>query len=255
MPVPPADFESRIAALDLTLFDGVPTQSLRGDRRAWLAVQRAVRRASPGYTYLEIGSHLGGSVQQHLLDPQCARIISIDKRPASQPDDRGQTFYYEENTTTRMMASLGRLSPDGVKKVHCFESDAAALTPEEIGGAPAMCFIDGEHTTRAALSDFHFCLSVCAPDAVICFHDDWIVRDAIAEAMRLLDERRIPFTPRKLGGVTFGLFLRTSAAAGDEGVGARAYDAHRWSVLAQTVGRMPRSIQPLLWAVLARAYG
>ena len=62
-------YEQRIERLDLSLFDSVPTQSTAGDRLSWLALQRAVRGATPGYTYLEIGSYNGGSIQQHLLDP------------------------------------------------------------------------------------------------------------------------------------------------------------------------------------------
>ena len=89
----PADFSERLASLDVGLFHAIFTQSSDRDRRSWLAVQRSVRRPA-GYVYLEVGSHLGGSIQQHLLDPWCRQIISIDKRPLSQHDDRdgGRTF-------------------------------------------------------------------------------------------------------------------------------------------------------------------
>ena len=77
-------FDRRLEELDLSLFDEVSTQSSDGDRRSWLAVQRSVRRPN-GYTYLEIGSHLGGSIQQHLVDPWCARIISMDNARSFNP--------------------------------------------------------------------------------------------------------------------------------------------------------------------------
>ena len=42
---------------------------------SWLAVQRAMRRN--GYSYLEIGSYLGGSLQQHLSgDPLPPRVAA-----------------------------------------------------------------------------------------------------------------------------------------------------------------------------------
>ena len=99
-------FEQRIERLDCSLFDPIPTQSSKGDRMSWLALQGAVRRAAPSYTYLEIGSHLGGSIQQHWIDPRCSLIYSIDKRPLEQPDDRGAVFAYAGNSTARMLGNL-----------------------------------------------------------------------------------------------------------------------------------------------------
>src|SRR4051794_16482548 len=104
MTMPPhASFEGRLERLDLSLFEAIPSESYPGDRRSWLALQHAVRRAPAGYTYLEIGSHLGGSLQQHLVDPRCRRIFSIDKRPLVQPDDRGVVWHYDGNSTARML--------------------------------------------------------------------------------------------------------------------------------------------------------
>ncbi len=91
MNVADGDIAVRIESLDVSLFDAVPSQSTIGDRQAWLAVQRSLRQQSE-YVYLEIGSHLGGSIQQHLVDPRCRKIVSIDRRPLSQPDDRGQAL-------------------------------------------------------------------------------------------------------------------------------------------------------------------
>lgn len=76
------EVDSRIDRLDLSLFDAVETQSCDGDQLAWLAIQRSLRSVG-GYTYLEIGSHLGGSLQQHVVDPKCNWIVSIDRRPVS----------------------------------------------------------------------------------------------------------------------------------------------------------------------------
>lgn len=125
------DIAARIESLDVSLFEAVSSQSDAGDRRAWLAVQRSVRRKLE-YVYLEIGSHLGGSIQQHLVDPRCREIISIDKRPLSQPDDRGQFFAYEGNSTARMLDNLRGVSAAQVEKIRCFDADARDIDPSTI---------------------------------------------------------------------------------------------------------------------------
>jgi hypothetical protein len=54
--------EDRIAGGDITLFDHIAlTQREPDDRRALLAIHDAVARRGP-FTYLEIGSYLGGSL-------------------------------------------------------------------------------------------------------------------------------------------------------------------------------------------------
>ena len=176
-------FGRRLETLDLSLFNGISSQLTDGDQRSWLAVQRSVRRPS-GYTYLEIGSHLGGSIQQHLIDPLCRRIISIDRRPLAQPDDRGQVFEYEGNSTARMMDNLRKIGPDELGKITCFDADASDVPAAAIPAPPDFCFIDGLHVHAAVVSDFNFCLSVCALDAAICFHDDQVIHRALGEVCR-----------------------------------------------------------------------
>jgi hypothetical protein len=75
------DFESSIASLDISLFAAISSQTSSNDKRSLLAVQKAVCAINDGYTYLEIGSYIGGSIQPHLLDDRCQQIFSIDKRP------------------------------------------------------------------------------------------------------------------------------------------------------------------------------
>jgi hypothetical protein len=222
-----AEFTARLRAYDLTLFDAVDSQSSAEDRRAWLALQHAVR-ARGTYVYLEIGSHLGGSIQQHLPDPRCLAVISIDKRPLEQPDDRGQTFRYEGNSSARMLAALRRASPDGVARVRCYDRDARDVSSADVPERPSLCFIDGEHTRRAILSDFAACRRLAAPDAVIAFHDDSFTFDSIAVVLAQLRRERVPFTARKLGGDTFAVFLRECDAADDAMVAEQSQPGEPW---------------------------
>jgi hypothetical protein len=220
------DIAERIESLDVSLFDAISSQSDAGDRRAWLAVQRSVRRQSE-YVYLEIGSHLGGSIQQHLVDPKCRKIISIDKRPVSQPDDRGRRYFYEGNSTARMLDNLRPLAPDELGKITCIDADAHEIDPSSIPAAD-FCFIDGEHTYTSVLSDFAFCLGVCAPNAAICFHDDVVIARALWHIVSDLRRKCIPFTARKLTGATFGIFLRDCPAIQDPYVSAQSQPTRTW---------------------------
>lgn len=75
------EFDQNLNDLDLELFAVIPSQSTDDDKRSLLAVQRRTRELAGNYSYLEIGSYLGGSIQPHLLDSKCKSIWSIDKRP------------------------------------------------------------------------------------------------------------------------------------------------------------------------------
>lgn len=246
-----ASFDARLEALDDSLFDAIETQSSAGDRRAWLAVQRAMRRPS-GYVYLEIGSHLGGSLQQHLRDPRCRAAVSIDKRSASQPDDRGEVFHYAGNSTARMLDNLRRVAGDDLDKLVCIDGESRDIAPARVPVAPDLCFIDGEHTIAAATTDFAFCLGVCRPDAAICFHDDWIVADAIRFALTELRRQQVPFTARKLSGSTFGVFLRDCPAAHDPYVRRHSRDGDRWLQRQRLLAALPTRVRRRATAGAAR---
>ena len=105
-----SEFNERLNALDISLFDKIQSQSTDDDRRSLLACESAVGNLQNGYMYLEIGSYLGGSIQPHLLDEKCARIYSIDKRPEVQPDARGYDWVYQNNSTARMIELLKGVS-------------------------------------------------------------------------------------------------------------------------------------------------
>lgn len=219
-----ADVGARVEALDLELFSAIKSQSSAVDRRSWLAIQRAVRRS--GYVYLEIGSYLGGSLQQHLVDPQCRQLYSIDDRPLYSPDARGQAITYRVATddmfrNLRQLASLDRLVT--------FESDARAVDRALIAKAPTFCFIDGEHTIDAVRSDFSFCLEICDPNAVIAIHDAPLMIAGLRAIVAGLRRSRIPFVTRKVrDAATFVIFLRDSPARHDPFFSEQAEDGVAW---------------------------
>jgi methyltransferase family protein len=197
-------FEHRLERLDLALFDHIHSQSSRDDKRSWLALQYATR-ARGTYTYLEIGSHLGGSIQPHLVDPMCRTIYSIDKRPESQPDDRGQPCRYEGNSTSRMIENLRAIDGEEVRKVITFDAGVEGVSRSAIQSPPDLCFIDGEHTRAAVVKDFNFCKSVAAASSIIYFHDAQVVYRGIADVLTMLRRQGVVHHPAMLGGATFAI--------------------------------------------------
>jgi hypothetical protein len=208
----------RIESLDLTLFDSIPSQTSTGDRRSLLGVQRAMARKYKEYTYLEIGSHLGGSIQPHLLDDRCRIIYSIDPRPSEQPDDRvpGCVAYYENNSSERMMTLLGNIGHGEIAKIRCIDLSAPEIDPRQIEQSPQLVLIDGEHTKAAVLSDFQFCSQVVSGDGTILFHDFAIIYPAIMKICRMLDQQRRTYLPLKLEDNVFAIFFDPNTVQSDQ---------------------------------------
>ena len=165
---------------DLRAFDHIPSQTFDGDRRSLLGL-RELAAADGDYAYLEIGSHLGGSLQPFVVDPRCTAIVSIDSRPPSQPDKRlraGEHYHYEGNTTARMLSLLAEIPGADLRKITTIEVGTEAIDPGSLGVEPALCFIDGEHTDLAVIRDAVFC-AAAAPRSMIAFHDRGVVGRAI----------------------------------------------------------------------------
>lgn len=199
--------ESRVESLDIDLLSAIPAQMTEFDRASVLALHAACRRVHGSFGWLEIGSHLGGSLQALIRDPACVRIDSIDPRPASQADERGERYDYPENSTQRMVAGLAALDGADVGKLHTHECTAQELDPEELP-RPAVCLIDGEHTDRAAAADAAFCRSVLRDEGVIVFHDVGIVyravRRFVEEVRGELGSVQLAFLPDSLFAVELG---------------------------------------------------
>jgi hypothetical protein len=162
--------DERIEKVDLGLFSHVANQTTEEDKRTLLALQAGFRKIFPGYVYLEIGSFKGGSIQQHVVDPKCGAIISIDPRPGSAPF-AGGTFKYPDVTAASMLRSLQEIPGADISKIKTYDSSASDLRSTALSVRPHLCFVDGEHTDAAALVDARFCLSVLAENGAIAFHD------------------------------------------------------------------------------------
>src|SRR6185436_15946820 len=115
--------------LDLSLFRWIESQTSESDRQALLSIREAVCSNAASYRYLEVGSHLGGSLQPHVIDTRCVNIFSIDPRPLEQPDDRWTSKYrYEGNSTEQMLALLSRIPAANISKIQTFEASSWELS-------------------------------------------------------------------------------------------------------------------------------
>jgi hypothetical protein len=164
-------FDQSIASLDVSIFR-IESQTSIEDRRSFLAIQNAVRLWKNEYVYLECGSHIGGSLLPHVLDPHCRLLYSVDKRPPVQPDERGVKYEYPHNSSQRMVATLARhVTATYLAKVRTFDMDASELTAYQIPEKPDLVLIDAEHTNAAVFRDFINLYLLCHPSTVYAFHD------------------------------------------------------------------------------------
>jgi hypothetical protein len=215
------DFDARLQALDLGLFEQVGPPGWAGDAASLLAVHAGCREVYGDFAYLEIGSYLGASLQSFVADPHCTAIVSIDPRPAAVADDRGLTAYYEENSTANMIAHLERVPGADLRKLEAIEADAGDVEPARLPARPRLCFIDGEHTYEAALRDARFCRDVLADDGAILFHDRAVVARAISAFVADLERERRPFFTYALPSALFVVELGPAQLLASRAIASR----------------------------------
>ena len=181
--MPQVSVSNRVSALDTSLFSHVGSETSENDRRSLLAIHNAVAAETNPFSYLEIGSHLGGTLQALVADPRCVSAISIDPRPTRVPDDRGQMFEYVDNSTARMLELLGTVPGADLSKLHTVEDSTENIAAGSLP-RPDICFVDGEHTYTAALRDARFCRAANHGAGIIVFHDTFVIASAIRDFIR-----------------------------------------------------------------------
>jgi hypothetical protein len=243
------ELADRIDSLDGELFAQIDPPTA-WDRRSLLALHAAVAERRPSFGYLEIGSFRGGSLQVLMRDRRCARAVSIDPRTAITPDDERGTCTYDDNTTERMISALAGLPGAAMEKLVTYDASPEALSVASLPQPLHLCFIDGEHTDRAALRDARFCAEALGGRGVIAFHDYQIVGDAIRAFLREAwpdVSHAIAFTGR-----VFAIELGDGGML-DAPVIERAI-ASRWHSVVWRLMSRPRSATPLLaaWSAMPR---
>jgi hypothetical protein len=180
-------------SVDLSLFSKIQSQQSTGDKVSFLTILRAHARIFGEFCYLEIGSHLGGSIAPVLQQTHCRKVYSIDKRPQSQNDDTGQRYYYPGNSTERMMQNLRNVDPASDSKVLCIDGDTSTISIPEFDLRPSICFIDGEHTDAIVFRDYKFCRKVIQDNGTLIFHDANTIYLTLRRIVSDLDDEGICF--------------------------------------------------------------
>lgn len=207
----------QIDFLDIDIFKQIHTQTSPGERRSLLAIQRTTARKHDKFSYLEIGSYLGGTIQPYFLDDRCYYIYSIDPRPVKVVDDRSQGYIdYDNNSSQRMLDLLKNMSTNNINKIECIELNSSDIDPTQIVHRPEIVFIDGEHTDEAALADFFFCEKVISDTGTIIFHDFSIIYQAVIDACKYLNEKGRNYTAFKLEEEIFAIFFDKTKVESDK---------------------------------------
>ena len=207
-------FEERLESLDVELLGTIHTGLTTEDRRSLLALHLACRTTNPEFRWLEVGSHLGGSLQALVRDPGCTRIDSIDSRPEQIPDERIATVAYPGNSTARMLRLLGDLPDADMRKVRTHDTGTEQLDPQSFE-PPDVCFIDAEHTDEACARDAEFCRTVLRGNGVIAFHDIFVVYRAVAALVETLGATGTPHRLAYLPDNMFAIELGPGALLSD----------------------------------------
>lgn len=245
-------FDTKISRLDLALFGHIKSQTTENDRRSLLALELAIRQKLNQFSYLEIGSHLGGSLQALVVDPCCTQIVSIDARPRFTPDERDLLVPYPENSTARMLRMLQQIPGANTKKIHTIDTSTDRITPDQVPIGPDYCFIDGEHTDVAVMRDARFCLSLLQPDGCIAFHDANIIYRGLDQFIQELVQAQREFRaynlPDSVFVIEFGR-LHLAELPHIQSLLDNNFKGYLWSLLANDQYRKvykSRSVQTLL---------
>ncbi len=221
-------WRARVEDEDISVFE-IKSQTTKRDKKTLLIVQNFLREQIGAYSYLEIGSHLGGSLVPHLAHPECTRIASVDPRPVQFRDERGRLENYKGNSTERMVSGLSAILPEPcMGKLETYDCDAGQLKDHGLTKGFDLALIDGEHTNTAAFRDYLNVRKYMAKSSIILFHDSNIVFDALRNVQTLLDDEGTLYSGYYLPGILYALVLGKYRKPAEKVLGPRAHDPEEY---------------------------
>lgn len=154
----------------------IESQTSSNDKVFLLNAIKLANKRDNDYSYVEIGSFLGGSLSPFLMDTRCKLVLSIDDRERQQEDERGKKFDYAGVTHQTMIDNL-KARGISTEKLKTFDGsiDTISLVYKPFD----LAFIDGEHTDFACFRDFLWLLPMMKKDAVVMFHDSTLIYKAL----------------------------------------------------------------------------
>lgn len=200
---------------DLTEYFPIQSQTSSSDKLFLLAAIEMVTAHKKRYSYVEVGSFLGGSLTPFLKDSNCYHVLSIDERERKQPDERGANFDYAGVTHKTMIDNLNSVGI-GTEKLQTYDGSVDTVGPT--AQSFDLAFIDGEHTDYACVRDFLWILPMLKPDSLIMFHDSSLVFKGIRIIQLYLRKIGIPFqffkkNDSEMSGIFLGSFAGVDVAA------------------------------------------
>ena len=163
----------------LNFFFPIASQTSNIDKFVLLKIMKFIGLKKNKYSYLEIGSFLGGSLTPFLRDKKCKKILSIDKRNQVLDDERHEKWSYKKIPCKLMIENLKKNNLD-ISKLKTFDGDVSNFSTKNKFD---LVFIDGVHTDTNTFSDFLHSLDIVHRNSIILFHDS----DVIFKALNLIN--------------------------------------------------------------------
>jgi len=183
----------------------IDSQTTDADKEVLLKIQNLL---GSEYSYLEIGSYLGGSLTPFLQDAKCVKVLSVDDRGRQMPDERGAKYDYSKITHDTMIHNLHSHGFD-TAKLEVFDGSVDQYTGSDTYD---FIFIDGEHTDWACFRDFVHAEKFLKKDCVVAFHDTQLIYKSIKIINELLRSRQecVKFVKVKHSGMSCLFFNKFS---------------------------------------------
>jgi hypothetical protein len=185
----------------------IPSQTSINDKIFILKTINILNKKVNTYKYLEIGSYLGGSLTPFLLDENCKKIFSIDKREQCIADARNELWNYKNITENDMLNTIKQLGLN-YKKILCFNGDIKNFKSKDKFD---LIFIDGEHTNVKCFEDFIYSENLIKKNSIIMFHDSSIIHKALELILIHLKKKNFVFFKKnnsEMSAIFFGSYSK-----------------------------------------------
>ncbi len=194
---------------EIEKFFPIPSQTSLVDKAVILKINKLMNLRTKNFIYIEIGSYLGGSLTPFLINENCKRVISVDKRNQIIDDERNEKWSYKKISEKLMIKGLKEKKLD-ISKLKSFNGDISEYRPKENYD---LAFIDGIHTDKNTFSDFLYILDKINKHCIILFHDSVVIFKALLLIKEFLKKKNYTFKIAKFkeSGITgffFGSFSK-----------------------------------------------
>ncbi|MND87443.1 hypothetical protein D3C80_794430 [compost metagenome] len=165
----------------------INSQTSETDKLFLKNVINLMSQKSGSFTYIELGSFLGGTLAPFLVAKDCTSVLSVDDRERQQPDERGPKYDYAGIVSQTMIDNLQK---NGLPttKLKTFDGSIESLPQSQ--SKFDLGFIDAEHTDEAVFRDFVYLLEHMKRDCIVMFHDSSLTAKGIANIITLEQQKR-----------------------------------------------------------------